>query len=112
MRVTPTAELSTKDRVAALLGAQLRLGKVQMAGIAKALDMSEATLRRRLNQEGSSFSALLEEVRFELAKRYLRDRTLEVSDVAQLLGFRDLASFGETFARWSRGAAPEAYRSQ
>jgi AraC-like DNA-binding protein len=110
--VTPTAELSTKDRVAALLGAQLRLGKVQMAGVAKALDMSEATLRRRLNQEGSSFSELLEEVRFELAKRYLRDPTLEVADVAQLLGFRDLASFGETFTRWSRGQAPEAYRSQ
>jgi AraC-like DNA-binding protein len=111
-RVTPTAELSTKDRVAALLGAQLRLGKVQMAGIAKALEMSEATLRRRLSQEGSSFSALLEEVRFELAKRYLRDPTLEVADVAHLLGFRDVLSFGETFARWSRGDVPETYRSQ
>jgi len=83
-----------------------------MAGIAKALDMSEATLRRRLSQEGSSFSSVLEEVRFELAKRYLRDPTLEVCDVAQLLGFRDVSSFGETFARWSQGGAPEAYRSQ
>ena len=110
--MTLTEETTTKGRVAALLGAQLRLGKVQMAGIAKALDMSEATLRRRLSQEGSSFSALLEEVRFELAKRYLRDPTLQLADVAQLLGFRDLASFGETFARWSRGAPPEAYRSQ
>ena len=50
-----------------------------MAGIAKALDMSEATLRRRLAQEGTSFSALVEEVRFELAKRYLSDPTLEVA---------------------------------
>lgn len=83
-----------------------------MAGVAKALEMSEATLRRRLNQEGSSFSALLDEVRFELAKRYLRDPTLEVADVAQLLGFRDLASFDETFARWSSGQPPESYRSQ
>jgi AraC-like DNA-binding protein len=109
--VTPSPEISTRERVAALLGAQLRIGKVQMAGIANALHMSEATLRRRLSQEGSSFSRLLEEVRFELAKRYLRDPTLEVCDVAQLLGFRDVASFGDSFARWSRGAAPEAFRS-
>ena len=109
--MTPTAELTTKSRVAAVLSAQLRLGKVQMAGIAKALDMSEATLRRRLALEGTSFSALVEEVRFELAKRYLSDPTLEVADVSVLLGFRHTSEFVAAFAVWSSGVSPEAYRA-
>lgn len=94
-----------------MLSTQLRLGKVQMAGIAKALDMSEATLRRRLSLEGTSFSALVEEVRFELAKRYLRDPTLEVEDVSVLLGFRDPREFASAFALWSHGISPEVFRS-
>lgn len=82
-----------------------------MAGIAKALDMSEATLRRRLSLEGTSFSSLVEEVRFELAKRYLRDATLELPDVAVLLGYRQVADFDAAFKAWSNGLAPEAFRS-
>lgn len=82
-----------------------------MAGVAKALDMSEATLRRRLSAEGTSFSALIEEVRFELARRYLRDPTLEIEDVAVLLGFRDVAEFEAAFAAWSKGATPAAFRA-
>jgi AraC-like DNA-binding protein len=109
--VTPTAELTTKSRVAAVLSSQLRLGKVQMAGIAKALEMSEATLRRRLSLEGTSFSALLEEVRFELAKRYLRDPTLEAADVAVLLGFRQPSEFVLAFQAWSGGVTPDAFRA-
>jgi AraC-like DNA-binding protein len=109
--VTPTAELTTKSRVAAALSSQLRLGKVQMAGIAKALEMSEATLRRRLSLEGTSFSALVEEVRFELAKRYLRDPTLEVADVGVLLGFRQPSDFVAAFQSWSQGVSPAAFRA-
>jgi AraC-like DNA-binding protein len=109
--VTPPAELTTKSRVAAVLGTQLRLGKVQMAGIARALEMSEATLRRRLSLEGTSFSTLVEETRFELAKRYLRDPTLEVADIAVLLGFRHAQDFAAAFELWSQGVSPEAYRA-
>ena len=109
--MTPPAELTTKSRVAAVLGTQLRLGKVQMAGIARALEMSEATLRRRLSLEGTSFSTLVEETRFELAKRYLRDPTLEVPDIAVLLGFRDARDFASAFELWSQGVSPEAYRA-
>ncbi|HEX6242875.1 MAG TPA: helix-turn-helix transcriptional regulator [Polyangiales bacterium] len=109
--MTPSPDLTTKSRVAAVLSTRLRLGKVQMAGVAKALDMSEATLRRRLSAEGTSFSALIEEVRFELARRYLRDPTLEVGDVAVLLGFRDRAEFEATFSVWSNGVSPEDFRA-
>ena len=109
--MTPTAELTTKSRVAAVLGTQLRLGKVQMAGIARALEMSEATLRRRLSMEGTSFSALVEETRFELAKRYLRDPTLELADIAVLLGFRQPGDFAAAFTLWSNGRSPESYRA-
>jgi AraC-like DNA-binding protein len=109
--VTPSPSLSTKQRVTALLAEQLRLGKVQMVHIARAMNVSEATLRRRLLQEGTSFSELVESTRFELAQRYLRDSTFQLEDVAFLLGFRDIESFSEAFLSWSGGNPPSAYRS-
>jgi len=101
----------TKRKVSEVLTAQLRLGKASMASVARALAISEATLRRRLGQEGTSFSRVVEEVRFALARRYLGDPTLEVGEVAQLLGFREPAGFVQVFERWSGGVSPAAYRA-
>jgi AraC-like DNA-binding protein len=99
-----------KSQVHAALTRQLRFGKASMASVAQALGVSEATLRRRLLQEATSFSRVLDEVRFELARRYLADPTLQLNDVAQLLGFRDPEALTEVFERWAGGTTPAAYR--
>lgn len=101
----------TKSKVSEVLTSQLRLGKASMASVARALAISEATLRRRLGQEGTSFSQVVDEVRFGLACRYLRDPTLEVIEVAQLLGFREPTGFDQVFERWSGGLSPAQFRA-
>jgi AraC-like DNA-binding protein len=104
------APAETKSKVSEVLTTQLRLGKASMASVARAMSISEATLRRRLGQEGTSFSQVVEEVRFALARRYLEDPTLEVLEVAQLLGFREPGGFIQVFERWSGGVSPAAFR--
>ena len=73
--------------------------------------MSERTLRRRLAEEGLSYRSIVDEVRNHLARVYLRDTPLSVSDVASLLGFEDVANFRRAFRKWN-DCAPQDFRVQ
>jgi AraC-like DNA-binding protein len=77
--------------------------------VATRLGLTERTLRRRLEAQGTSFRALAEEVIAPLAKRYLRESALTIADVAERLGYSEPASFVRAFRRWT-GTTPEAYR--
>jgi AraC-like DNA-binding protein len=85
-------------------------GSTNMPQVAKALAMSVATLRRRLEEESTSHSELLDQVRHELALRYLADSRIAISEVAFLLGFAHVAAFYKAFRRWTNGAAPADFR--
>ncbi len=78
--------------------------------VAENLHVSVRTLRRRLSEEGSSFRELLEEVRFQLAKEYLQDTKLPLSEIADLLGYTEPGNFSHAFRRWS-GRSPRAHRN-
>ncbi len=67
------------------------------------------TLRRKLSDENTSFRQVADELRMEMAIRYLRDTELTVEDIAELLGFSDAANFRHAFRRWTN-AAPNAFR--
>ncbi|MDB4987600.1 MAG: Transcriptional regulator, AraC family [Myxococcaceae bacterium] len=99
-------------RVRELLAEQLRAGDVSMTTVAHQLGMSVATLRRRLREESTSHSELLEDVRRELSQRYLADRTLAISEVAFLLGFSHVTAFYKAFRRWFEGTTPADFRAQ
>jgi AraC-like DNA-binding protein len=73
--------------------------------------MSVATLRRRLREEGTTHSRILDELRFELAKRYLRRPDLAVGEIAYSLGFSHVNAFHKAFKRWT-GCAPIEYRAR
>ncbi|MDV6011733.1 AraC family transcriptional regulator [Haloechinothrix sp. LS1_15] len=77
--------------------------------VASELHMSERTLRRKLAEEGTSYRALLDEVRQALAEELLATGALSVSDVAIRLGYAEATSFIYAFRRW-RGETPAAYR--
>jgi AraC-like DNA-binding protein len=98
-------------RVRELLVAQLRSGDVSMNGVARRLGMSIATLRRRLGEESTSHSEILDDVRRELAERYLGDPQLAISEVAFLLGFSHVTAFYKAFRRWFQGLTPAEFRS-
>ncbi|SDH94543.1 Helix-turn-helix domain-containing protein [Pseudomonas benzenivorans] len=79
--------------------------------MAKLLNTSERTLKRRLSEEGTTFRALLMEARYAMAKELLGSNQLPVSAIAERLGFSDPSSFSQAFKRW-HGCAPQSYRKQ
>ena len=80
-------------------------GKARASEIARQLGVSQRTLARQLSQEGLTFSDLLDSLRSDLAKRYLADRDLAISQIAWLLGYQDVGAFSHAFKRWT-GKAP------
>jgi AraC-like DNA-binding protein len=77
--------------------------------VARALGMSERTLQRRLEEEGTSFQDLLDDTRRELAAQYLGRLQLSLAEAAYLLGFADQSSFSRACKRWFE-LSPGQYR--
>jgi AraC-like DNA-binding protein len=78
--------------------------------MARLMNISTRTLKRRLQDEGTTFRTLLDESRGAMAEALLGDDRLTLSDIAQRLGFSDLSSFSQAFKR-RYGVAPRVYRA-
>jgi AraC-like DNA-binding protein len=78
--------------------------------IAERLHMSTRNLRRKLEQEGTSFQKVLDDVRGELAKNYLSRTQLRLEDIAPLLGFSETSNLRRAFKKWT-GQTPSEYRA-
>jgi AraC-like DNA-binding protein len=85
-------------------------GKTQLSEIARELGVSQRTFARRLSEEGLSFSEVLDGLRSDLANRHLADRDLAISQIAWLLGYRDVGAFSHAFKRWT-GKTPGKARA-
>lgn len=83
------------------LAASMAQGPLTLSQIAQKMHLSERTLQRRLESEGVHFSHLSDEVRKELALRYIADPHLSMGEVAYLLGFSETSSFHRAFKRWT-----------
>jgi AraC-like DNA-binding protein len=77
--------------------------------VARNVNMSERTLRRKLREENTSFRDLVDQLRMNLAIKYLRDTDLTIETIAESLGFSDAANFRQAFRRWTK-TAPHAFR--
>ncbi len=100
------------DRVRRLCRAAIDRGDAAptLTALAAALELSAATLRRRLDDEGSRWGQLKDEVRRDLALQLLAEGELSVGDVAARLGFNDASTFYRAFRKWT-GSAPGAWRA-
>lgn len=79
--------------------------------VAEWLSMTSRTLRRRLTVEGSSYQAILAEVRYELAREYLATSTLPLEEISHLLGYSAPGNFSNAFKRW-HGSSPREFRQE
>lgn len=79
--------------------------------VSQRLCMSSRTLRRRLEDEGVTYSELLASVRKSLASDYLLSTRMGSDDIAAALGFSDAESFRHAFKRWT-GLTPRAFRER
>lgn len=101
-----------RDTLAERVSAHLALfnsGFPASEDVAKALDLSERSLRRQLADEGQSFRDLLAQARHAKARELLSQTTLPVEAVAQQLGYAEAAAFTRAFQRW-QGMTPSAWR--
>jgi AraC-like DNA-binding protein len=96
-------------RVREAIQRSLATGTPTAAAIGRHVAMSQRTLQRRLQEEGVSFADVLADTRRRLAFGYLADPTLNLAEVARLLGYREETSLFRAFRRWS-GMSPSAWR--
>ena len=77
--------------------------------MARELGLSDRTLQRRIDDDGTTFRKLLLEARQELAREYLNRPDIDVAEVAYLLGYEDSNSFYRAFRTWE-GTTPSQLR--
>jgi AraC-like DNA-binding protein len=97
------------ERVRAHIGRHMENGGCNLDAVAAEFRMSERTLRRRLQQAGGSYRAVLDQVRRERAVALVEQGEETLAAIAQRVGFEDTKAFARAFRRWT-GVAPSAYR--
>jgi AraC-like DNA-binding protein len=85
-------------------------GQAKMEEIAKRLGVGRRTLTRLLASEECTFGGILDALRLDLAKSYLREQNLPASEVAWLLGFGEVSAFSHACRRWT-GKTPKQLQS-
>ncbi|MCZ2722236.1 AraC family transcriptional regulator ligand-binding domain-containing protein [Marinomonas sp. 15G1-11] len=100
---------SLKSQVMSMLGKDFSRDVLSADEVASALNMSVSTLRRRLNEEKTSYQQIKDECRKEAAITYMNAPQLSISDIAQLMGFDEPSAFFRSFKKWT-GVTPGEYR--
>lgn len=99
------------QRVRELVLDRLKEGAPTAAQIAAELHMSTRTLKRRLQQEETSYEALVDGLRRALVERYLDEPTLSTEEIALMLGYSAVSPFRRAFRRWF-GVTPSSFRRE
>jgi AraC-like DNA-binding protein len=86
-------------------------GRVQAAIVAQELGMSPRSFTRRLADEHTSFSEILDNLRRQQALRHLADERVSLQQIAWLLGYSEMAAFNHAFKRWT-GTSPSRARQR
>jgi len=92
------------DQVRRALRAALRQDEAQLESVAKRLGLTPRSLQRRLKDEGTVFQELRDELRRDLADRYL-GQGMSFAEISFLLGFSEPSAFFRAFKRWT-GSTP------
>ena len=98
------------ERVRGILAEELARGVPSIDAVARRVATSARTLRRRLEDHGTSFRELLDGTRAELARGYVADPRMPLAEVAFLLGFSEPSTFHRAFKRWTN-MTPAAWRA-
>jgi len=95
----------------ALVKPYLTDGPIKIDSVSEITGISTRTLQRNLKENGSSYSQIIQEARFELACSHLNNQNMKVIDVAIALGYENPQHFSRAFRRFA-GITPSEYRTQ
>src|SRR5262249_37835414 len=98
-----------RTRVENAISSLLPHGRMRAGDVARNLGMSERTLGRKLAEEGLNFTQILQQLRHDLAVRYLDEHNLHVSKTGWVLVFREVSAFTPAGKRW-KGKPPSQWR--
>jgi len=98
------------ERVRARINLMLPRGVIELTDVAADMDMSSATLQRRLRDHGVSFSQLVDDARQTLALHLLRQKHISLSEIGPLVGYSEISAFSRAFRRWY-GISPRCFRA-
>lgn len=101
----PGDEVRTELAIRAMLPS----GRFDLSCVAAEMGMGARTLQARLARRGVSFQSIVDQVRIDLAHRYLRNSLLTASEISELLHFADPTAFSR-FMRAKAGATPSEIR--
>jgi AraC-like DNA-binding protein len=104
-----TAPGAFRRDVISAIAREIAAGDPSIERVATRLGLHPKALTRRLGNEGSSYRQLLDEVRLRLARRYLEQPEISVTEIAFRLAYSEKSAFNRAFKRWT-GQAPESFR--
>jgi len=88
---------------------RLELDKCDLEDVARELGVPTRRLRFELSRAGTSFSQVLADFRYALARKLLRSTDESIENIVYLTGFSEPSTFYRAFKRWS-GITPVQYR--
>lgn len=88
------------ERVDAVTRVMLPYAPCSLVDVSHAMGMAPRTLQFHLQSLGTSFKGIKDRVRADLALKYLRDSSLDVSEIAGILGYSETSAFSRSFRRW------------
>lgn len=100
-----------QDQVCHIISSLLPAGEGSVERVGAALGLHPRTLQKRLQQQGSSFSRLLQDTRLGIARQHLQQQKMSITDLALNLGYADIAVFSRHFKYWT-GLSPRQWRAQ
>ncbi|WP_429018779.1 AraC family transcriptional regulator ligand-binding domain-containing protein [Aeromonas allosaccharophila] len=102
---------SYSEQVSSVVHRLLREGQCTMTRVANVLGCGVRSLQLKLQEEGRSYSLILQECRVALAYQLLRRKHMRVTDVAFELGFSDVSTFSRKFKSWT-GISPLQWQKE
>jgi AraC-like DNA-binding protein len=104
-------EGSLAAQVRAILRAAILAGHAGEEQIAALLSLHKRAMHRRLVAEGTQFRVIDAECRYDIARQLLEHSALPITEIAETLGYAEIAVFSRAFRRWS-GTTPTRWREQ
>jgi AraC-like DNA-binding protein len=106
LQVSPLLHNDVRRAIRALL----TTGECCREAVARRVNLHPRTLVRRLNETGTTYQALVDDMRAQIAKQLLHDTRSPVSRIAASLGYGDPTVFTRAFRRWT-GLSPREFRA-